>query len=89
MGLPKLNYVYPGYVASLIAKALGFQADQHQQNGLYGLHQLRVRLPDDATVYRVIVAPANAPITVNGVAIDEHFHQSITAEKAPDYAEEV
>ena len=59
------------------------RADQHQQNGGWGIHQLRVRLPGDDTVYRVLVAPADAPIFVgrgphvDGCPIDQHFVEPI------------
>lgn len=45
----------------------------HQANGAYGIHQAALRLEGDPTVYRMIVAPADAPICVNGQPIDNHF----------------
>lgn len=54
-------------------------ADQPQSNGAYGVHQFRLRLSGDETVYRVIVAPANAPISINGVRADEYFLDPISA----------
>lgn len=78
-----IKKVYPGYIASLIRRALNHtaplphaddaRADLMQANGLYGVHQLRVRLAGDDTVYRIIVAPANAPIAIGGVPADQHF----------------
>jgi hypothetical protein len=74
---------FTGMIISSIARLIngdaphdGFEgafADEHQQNGMYGAHQLRVTLSDDPTVYRVIVAPANAPITIGGIPADQHF----------------
>lgn len=51
--------------------------DQHQQNGSYGVHQARVRLNDDPVIYRMILAPVDAPISINGVAADNHFAKPI------------
>lgn len=47
--------------------------DNHQQNGAHGVHQATVRLGNDPTTYRLILAPADAPITINGRPIGEHF----------------
>lgn len=47
--------------------------DNHQQNGGYGVHQARVRLGNDPTTYRLILAPADAPIEINGRPIGDHF----------------
>lgn len=51
-------------IAKLLYRLVGVRADEHQQNAMYGAHQLRVRLPNDPTEYRAIVAPANAPISI-------------------------
>lgn len=78
--LRSVPVIYPGYVASMIRKALtagGVSVDQHQSNGTYGAHQLRVRLPDDATIYRAIIAPADAPISIGCVDADLHFQEPI------------
>jgi hypothetical protein len=48
-----------------------------QQNGSYGVHQALVKLDSDPTDYRLILAPANAPITINGRPIDEHFAKEL------------
>lgn len=75
--------IYPGFVAAEIVRALRRETcarvDQHQGNGAWCVHQLRVRLPDDPTVYRVIVAPADAPLAIGSQPIDEHFREPITA----------
>jgi hypothetical protein len=47
--------------------------DQAQQNGAFGVHQRRIRLKDDPTVYRLLLAPENAPIWISGLPVDEHF----------------
>lgn len=47
--------------------------ENHQQNGSYGVHQATVKLGGDPTTYRLILAPADAPITINGHPIGEHF----------------
>lgn len=44
-----------------------------QQNGAYGVHQATVCLSGDPNTYRLILAPADAPITINGRPIGEHF----------------
>lgn len=75
--------IFPGLVAAEITRALRRETcarvDQHQGNGLWCVHQLRVRLPDDPTVYRVIVAPADAPLAVGSQPIDQHFLSPIAA----------
>lgn len=70
--------IYPGHIISVIAdfarRSAGMiKVDNHQGNGAYGVHQARVTLPDDPTTYRLIIAPADAPITINGRPIGEHF----------------
>lgn len=40
--------------------------DNHQQNAMHGIHQARVRLAGDPTVYRLILAPADAPVEFGG-----------------------
>lgn len=78
-----LRLHYAGMVAFIVRRNFPAEygaTDQHQQNAMYGLHQMRVRLPDDPTVYRLIVAPANAPIFVgreNQIPIDQHFLEPI------------
>jgi hypothetical protein len=51
--------------------------DNQQQNGAHGIHQARVRLSGDPTTYRLILAPADAPIKINGHPIGEHFAEPI------------
>jgi hypothetical protein len=78
-----MKVVYPGFIASLISRALPMQAeaavDQHQANGCYGVHQLRAKLAGDPTTYRIIIAPADAPIFVGKTPADSHFLESIDA----------
>lgn len=85
---PRVHYT--GLIASSIKRLInGWQhpahtefagaiADQRQMNGAYGVHQMRVRLPDDPTVYRVLVLPAEAPVSIGGVPADQHFSEPMT-----------
>lgn len=81
--------IYPGFFIdtfrrwSKIAKEREIDTDApddskitvegHQANGAFGIHQAALRLEGDPTTYRLIVAPVDAPITVNGLPIDSHF----------------
>src|SRR5438105_2032015 len=74
---------YTGLLASTISRLLnveappaafeGADAYEHQQNAAYGVHQLAVKQAGDPRLYRVIVAPAEAPITIGDVRADQHF----------------
>ena len=44
----------------------GIHIDNLQQNAMHGIHQARVRLAGDPTTYRMILAPADAPIEFGG-----------------------
>lgn len=44
-----------------------------QSNGSHGIYQALLTLEGDPNNYRLILAPANAPITINGRPIGEHF----------------
>lgn len=73
---PKLHYA--GFLLNRFAKLAGcdpngITVDQHQQNGAHGVHQARVRLHGDDTIYRLILAPESAPFEANGAPIDQHF----------------
>lgn len=65
--------IFPGYILAQIAswaRADNSGSDQividgHQANGAYCVHQARARIAGDPTVYRIIIAPANAPIFIN------------------------
>lgn len=65
--------VFPGFILAQIASwarqdASGsdkITVDGHQGNGVYGVHQARVRIANDPTVYRILIAPADAPIFIN------------------------
>lgn len=73
--------IYPSIVTSIIRNAMnitGAHADQEQANGTWGVRQLRVRLKDDPNTYRVIIAPADAPIRIGNVSADQHFLEPIT-----------
>jgi len=77
--------IYPGFIVSKIrewaraepASTDRITVDGHQCNGAYGVHQARVQLAGDPTTYRLIIAPADAPITINGRPIGEHFAQPL------------
>lgn len=81
--LPKRCLVYTDLVAAQIRRSLcegekipaadGMNVDQLQANGCYGVKQLRVTLPDGMGVYRVIIAPADAPVFIGKVHADRHF----------------
>ncbi len=47
--------------------------DNLQQNATYGIHQARVRLKGDPNTYRLILAPADAPIMVGKCPIADQF----------------
>lgn len=65
----KAVHAAPGYPTDDDVIAI----DNSQQNGSFGVHQARVHLANDPTTYRLILAPADAPITINGRPIGEHF----------------
>ena len=70
--------VYTALVTSWIRELLrdsGKPVDQHQSNGLFCVHQLRVRHGDQ--VYRVLIAPAHTPISIGNCPVDEHFNEHI------------
>lgn len=79
--LPRQHYT--GTILQRIRRALQQVAsadvalDQEQQNAMDGVHQARVRLADDPTVYRLILAPADAPITLYGRLIGDCFAEPI------------
>ncbi len=79
-----MRIVRPGYIASTVKRLLGlvsgdefpgkeFTVDQFQSNHAYSVHQLRVRIAGDATPYRVIIAPADAPVFIGCCPADQHF----------------
>lgn len=77
--------IYPGFILAKIAEWARKEPPSddritvagHQCNGLYGVHQARVTMAGDPTTYRLIIAPADAPITINGRPIGEHFAQPL------------
>lgn len=75
--------VFSGLVAHTLAKFIrdhgGVTADQEQSNGMWAVHQFRVVLPGDTTAYRIIVAPANAPVFIGEVSADLHFAEPLKA----------
>lgn len=88
-----IDFIYPGFFIdafqrwSRIAKEREIDTSSpddskitvegHQANGTYGIHQSTLRLEGDPTIYRMIVAPADAPICVNGQPIDNHFLETL------------
>lgn len=70
--------IYPGYIMARIArwadehsrKVKGDNSDHlivilnHQENALHGIHQSTVLMSEDRAIYRLIVAPADAPIFI-------------------------
>lgn len=66
--------IYPGFILTKIASLCRLDTDKtdkitidnHQSNGAQGVHQARVRLAGDTTTYRLILAPADAEIFING-----------------------
>lgn len=82
----KLKPVFCNLIAQAIRVTLdlpGAVIDQHQANGLWCIHQLRVRLPGDPQLYRVIIAPAEAPIFIGKTPADEHFSDPIAQQETP------
>jgi hypothetical protein len=71
--------VWTGHVAMLLRSCvnaqrdIGIVIDQHQSNGLYAVHQMRVRQANDPNVYRLILAPIDTPITIGECIADQHF----------------
>lgn len=53
--------------------------DNHQSNAWEGVHQARVRLGNDPTVYRMILAPADAEITYRGRPVGDAFAEPLGA----------
>ena len=49
----------------------------HQLNGMDGVHQARVRLSNDPTIYRLILAPADAPLELYGRPIGHAFSKPL------------
>jgi hypothetical protein len=62
----------------------GITVDQQQQNAFFGIHQVRVRIPDDPRPYRLVLAPADAPLSATvsdvgpGIPLDSHMAHPIS-----------
>ena len=80
--------IYPGHIIAAIRRwaelykeeggeELAITLAGHQSNGLYGIHQARMTMQGDPATYRLIIAPADAPITINGRPSGEHFAQPL------------
>lgn len=78
---PRIRQHFTGLVLATIrlaCRASDVTVNYGQQNGSYGVHQALVKLDGDPTDYRLILAPADAPIAINGRPIDEHFAGALT-----------
>lgn len=81
------NIHYAGLILNMIRGAIRdrnirqagneIRIDQPQENHIYGIQQVRIRLEGDPQIYRMIIAPADAPIRVGPVSIDQHFLEPI------------
>lgn len=72
----RVRQYHTGHIMALLRRAMRDSAvvvSPGPQNGLYGVHQALVRLDDDPIDYRLLLAPANAPIFIIGQPIDHHF----------------
>jgi hypothetical protein len=49
------------------------EIDQLQENHIYGIHQARIKIEGDDNIYRLILAPLDAPLRVGPCEIDQHF----------------
>jgi hypothetical protein len=54
--------------------------DQLQQNSMWGVQMARVRLSDDPRTYRLILAPAEAPVMIGNVPADQYFNEPLAVE---------
>lgn len=84
--------IYPGYIMARLSRwakehlqrtegeagANHLTIGDHQCNGIHCIHQSSVRLQNDETVYRMIIAPANAPLEYRGRPLDEAFAKPLT-----------
>jgi hypothetical protein len=93
--VPRIRQHFTGFILSRIRDAVRKANAEHpgdeitidstQQNGSYGIYQARVRLAGDPTVYRLILAPADAPIMVDHggpTPIRNHFIEPLGSEAA-------
>lgn len=55
------------------AFGIALEIDQMQENHIFGIYQARIKIEGDDNIYRLILAPIDAPIRVGPVAIDQHF----------------
>lgn len=80
--------VYPGEIIAAIRQwarrdqeaggdERAIMVDGHQSNALHCVHQARATIKGDPTTYRIIVAPADAPIELYGRPIGEAFAQPL------------
>jgi hypothetical protein len=69
----KLDLKVSGYADVLMI-------DQLQQNAVWGVQMGRVRLAGDPRTYRLILAPAEAPVMIGKVAADQYFNEPLAVE---------
>lgn len=82
---------FAGHIMARICAAMrdegregdGIAVSNLQQNSLYGVQQARVMLEGDPVAYRLILAPADAPIEIDGRPIGDHFSKSILFDSGP------
>lgn len=74
----KLRTTHVGFIAAVIRRAckgddvtVGYPSPNDASYGMFGIYHAPVRLNGDDTDYRLILCPADAPICVNGVAIEQ------------------
>lgn len=74
---------FTGFILTRIKRSLAGEActevsiENHQQNASHGVHQCRVRLAGDPTVYRMILCPADAPVELYGRPVGDAFAQPL------------
>ena len=77
---------YTGHIMALLRRATRggeVTVAYPQQNGIYGIHQALVMLDGDPVEYRLLLAPADAPICIHGLSIDAHFPRALSEPAGP------
>lgn len=85
--LATMPRVFTGLVSHTLRKALSgtdLTVDQPQSNGMWAVHQFRLQRPGDPMAYRVIIAPANAPVFIGEVSADLHFAEPLAWTTKPE-----
>jgi len=76
---------FAGLVLATMKRACaqhGVAISNRQGNGAHGVYQARVNMDGDPSDYRLILAPADAPITLYGRPIDDAFAAPLLGEAA-------